>query len=466
MNIQEAQSIYCIGIGGIGVSGLAQLLAADGKHIRGSDRAESGVTTRLASQDISVTYNQDGTEFPTDVDLVIYSGAVPAKHPERKAAEQAGITQLSYFEALGEYSDQFEHVVAVSGTHGKSSTTAMIANVLVAAGLNPTVVVGSIVREFGSGDGSVENGSNARPGGKEIFVVEACEYQSQFLHLNPTVAVVNNIEADHLDFYDGIEQIQEAFQQFVDKLPADGTAIINADDPQTMMLQLNDKTVVTAGWEAHAKVQATRHRIKEQAQQFVVGDSTFVLDVPGTFNISNALMAIAVARHFGVDDQVTAGALSAYNGIWRRFEIVGRYRKAILVSDYAHHPSEISATIQAARDFYQKSRILVAFQPHQRARTASLFDDFVAALSMADALIVQEIYDVAGREEQQQDMNSHKLIEAIEQAGVENDDMLFPVYSPSNEATADAIEDMVEKNDVVLIMGAGDIYTVAEEFAA
>lgn len=465
MNLQEAQTIYCIGIGGIGVSGLAQLLAAEGKTVSGSDRAETGVTARVEAAGITVSINQDGSAFPEGVDLVVYSGAVPEDHPERALAAERGITQRSYFEALGEYSSQFEHVVAVSGTHGKSSTTAMIANVLVAAGLDPTVIVGSIVREFGEGDGSVEKGSNARAGSKNIFVVEACEYQSQFLHLNPTIAVVNNIEADHLDYYDGIEQIQEAFQQFVDKLPAEGTAILNADDPQAMMLQLGERSVVTTGWEDQAQLRAERHRLKEQAQQFTVGDSTFVLDVPGTFNVSNALMAIAVARHFEVADQTTAEILAAYNGIWRRFEILGTLKKAIVVSDYAHHPSEISATIQAARDFYPKSRIVVAFQPHQRARTASLFDDFVAALSTADALIMQEIYDVAGREEQDQDMNSHKLIEAIEQASMESGEPLFPIYSPDNDATADAIEDVVEKNDVVLIMGAGDIYKVGEEFA-
>lgn len=463
MSLNESQTIYCIGIGGIGVSGLAQLLAAEGKQVSGSDAAESGVTKRVEAAGIPVSVNQDGSTFREECDLVIYSGAVPEDHPERALAAERGITQLSYFEALGEYSSQFEHVVAVSGTHGKSSTTAMIANVLVAGGLNPTVIVGSVVREFGQGDGSTEHGSNARVGGKEIFVVEACEYQSQFLHLNPSLAVVNNIEADHLDYYEGIDQIQDAFQQFVDKVPASGTVVVNADDPQAMMLQMGERAVVTTGWEDHATVQATRHALKEQAQQFMVGDSQFVLDVPGTFNVSNALMAIAVARHFEVDDSVTAEILAAYNGIWRRFEILGTFRKALLVSDYAHHPSEISATIQAARDFYPKSRIVVAFQPHQRARTASLFDDFVSALSTADLLILQEIYDVAGREEQHQDMNSHKLIEAIEKVAQGE---LFPIYTPDGEATADAIEDIVEKDDVIIIMGAGDIYKVAEEFAA
>lgn len=464
MSLQETQSVYCIGIGGIGLSALAQLLHADGVRVSGSDRSESQITAMLQRLGVQVVFEQDGSGLPEDANMVIYSGAVPEQHPERKLAAERGISQMSYFEALGVYSSQFEKVVAVSGTHGKSTTTAMIANILVEAGLNPTVIVGSVVREFGEGDGTTQHGSNARPGGKQLLVVEACEYQSQFLHLQPHVLVVNNIEADHLDYYDGVEQIVESFQKLVDNMPVEGrdsssgTLVLNADDSNTMQLQPAGRRAFTFGWDEHAQIHPREHSVKGEAQEFIVDGTVFVLTVPGAFNVSNALAAIAVARELEVDDAITQQALEAFNGIWRRFEIISVYKKALIVSDYAHHPTAIQATVAAARDFYPSRRIVVAFQPHQRARTAQLFNEFVEALAEPDVLVLQEIYDVAGREEQDQQMNSGKLVEALEERG------LFPTYTPDNAATVEVLDDIIEKDDVVIIMGAGDIYTITQEF--
>lgn len=468
MNEFKPQSVYCIGIGGIGLSALAQLLHADGISVSGSDRGESQITTLLQQQGMQVVFEQDGSAVPETAEMIIYSGAVPANHPERARATELGISQMSYFEALGAYSAQFEKVIAVSGTHGKSTTTALIGNILVAAGLNPTVIVGSVVREFGTGDGTIEHGSNARPGGKQLLIVEACEYQSQFLHLQPHMLVVNNIEADHLDYYDGVEHIVQTFQQLVDKMPlhasgeasdkSTGTVIINADDANALQLQPAGRHLITFGWSEHANIRPREHAVKGEAQEFVVDDTVFVLTVPGVFNVSNALAAITIARELEIEDDITQQALEAFNGIWRRFEIIGIYKKALIVSDYAHHPTAIQATIAAARDFYPERRIVVAFQPHQRARTAQLFDEFVEALTQPDVLVLQEIYDVAGREEQDQDMNSGTLIEALEERG------LFPTFTPDNEATVEVLEDIIEKDDVVIIMGAGDIYKITQDF--
>lgn len=449
-DIQTAQSIYCIGIGGIGVSALARLLHAEEKQVSGSDMNVSELTKQLQEEGIVVSYTQDGSALPADTELVIFSDAVPEDHPERKKAEELGITQISYFQAVGEYAKQFDTVIAIAGTHGKSTTTAMVANALVAAGKNPTAIVGSLVTEF--------DRTNYRKGGKELFVVEACEHQAHFLHIVPDIVVITNIEADHLDFYSGIEHITETFQKFVDQMPETGTVILNADDEYTMQLEANSREMLSFGFAENSDIHARNLRIKQQAQSFLVDDTIFVLDIPGDFNVSNALGAISVARQLEIDDDITKESIASFNGVWRRFEVLGLYRKAIIVSDYAHHPTEIRKTIEAARGFYPDRRIVVAFQPHQRERTQALFQDFVEAVATADLLIIQEIYDVAGREDEENTMNAQTLIGAIEETGQ------FPMYSPNAEVTIDTIDDVLEKNDVVLIMGAGDIYKIAEEF--
>lgn len=449
-DIQTAQSIYCIGIGGIGVSALARLLHSEEKQVSGSDMNVSELTKQLQEEGIVVSYTQDGSALPTETDLVIFSDAVPEDHPERQKAKETGITQISYFQAVGEYAQQFDTVIAVAGTHGKSTTTAMLANILVEAGKNPTAIVGSLVTEF--------DRTNYRKGGKELFIVEACEHQAHFLHIVPDIVVITNVEADHLDYYSGIDHIVETFQQFIDQMPETATVILNGDDEYTMQLTSGNRNTISFGFAQGTGIHARDLEIKEQAQSFIVDDTIFVLDIPGDFNVSNALGAITVARELEVDDDIIRESIASFNGVWRRFEVLGLYRKAIIVSDYAHHPTEIRKTIHAARGFYPDCRIVVAFQPHQRERTQALFQEFVEALATADLLILQEIFDVAGREDEENTINAQTLIDAIEETGQ------FPIYSPNAEVTIDTIDDVLEKNDVVLIMGAGDIYKIAKEF--
>lgn len=447
MSFEQANTIYFSGIGGIGMSALAQLLHAEGKTVLGSDRAESIVTQKLRQQGIEVALTQDGSAITKELHLFVYSDAVPPTHPERVKATELGIRSLSYFEALGEYGKQFETMIAISGTHGKSTTTAMIANIFINAGLDPTVIVGSIVKEFDS---------NARAGGKKMFIVEACEHQAHMLHLRPSVIVLTNIEADHLDYYRDIDHIIETFQTYINQLPREGVLVCNVDDARVMQLTTNTPTV-KYGVAQPADFNATNVHYVDHMQQFTVGETVFTLRVPGTFNVSNALAAIATARQFSISDEVIQGTLATYSGIWRRFEILGTYNGATVVSDYAHHPTEIQSTITAATEFYNDQDIMVVFQPHQRSRTESLFTEFTHAFKGADFIIVQEIYDVAGREESNIQLTSVQLVESLAQQ------KLSAVYSADATATQQLLDEHLKPQDIVLIMGAGDIYQLAEK---
>jgi UDP-N-acetylmuramate--alanine ligase len=455
--LNSVKEVYIVGIGGIGTSAFAQLLEADGVRVSGEDLRGSAVTEMLAQKDIAVALDSRGAGLET-AELLVYSSAVPAQHPARVRAQERGIPQLQYFEALGAYMEQYEYAIAVSGTHGKTTTTAMVASVLIEAGFNPTAVVGSLVKEF--------DGSNARVGSpeKKYIVVEACEHEAHMLHLHPNVIVVNNIEADHLDYYRDINHITETFQQFVDLLPnhESSALIVNADDDNTKALQTSQLRM-TFAVSTVADTLAADWGVDGLTQFFTVENQKFTLHVPGQFNVSNALAAISVAKHLGIGLDVASRALAAFRGTWRRFEYMGEYEGAIVISDYAHHPSEVRKTIRAAKDFYPKKRIVVVFQPHQRARTRELFSDFLEAFYEADYLIIQEIYDVAGREkeykedDEYQNVTSQHLVDALENQG------RFATYTPNAEVTAEALFDAVEKDDLILIMGAGDIHQLAEQ---
>ena len=447
MNLVQAKKIYFCGIGGIGMSALAQLLNKEGKTVFGSDLVSSTIIKNLKKQNIKVTIQQSGSVLAKDTDLLIYSSAVPAHHPERQKAKILGIASLSYFEALGQYSQQFEKVIAISGTHGKSTTTAMIASVLIAAKLDPTVIVGSIMKELKS---------NARAGQKKYLVVEACEHQEHMLQLHPHMIILTNIEEDHLDYYHNLDHIVMAFQKYINHLPADGILIKNNDDSESRDLGC-DCRLVTYGLENTAEYTATEVCTLKKQQHFVSLGSEFILNIPGRFNVANAMACIAACRVLGIKDSVMQITLAKFRGIWRRFEAIGKYRGATVISDYAHHPTAIHSTIRAAREFYPKQRIVLVFQPHQRSRTQKLFDKFVNCFTEADFVIIQEIYDVAGREDQKIRISSQDLVKAIEKKGK------YAFYTKTVTQTRHKIDEVLDKNDVLLIMGAGDIYKLGEK---
>jgi UDP-N-acetylmuramate--alanine ligase len=417
------KKVHFVGIGGIGMSALAQLMLDCGVTVTGSDREVSPVTELLESKGITVMIPQVAENVPEDAELVVYSDAVPEGNPERLRADDLSIEQQSYFKALGIISEG-KRTVAIAGTNGKTTTTGMAARVLKDAGASPTAVVGSIVKDFES---------NYLPGTSNIFVVEACEYQRHFLNLAPEVLVVTNIEFDHTDYFRDLVDVQDAFRTLMERVPAHGAIITDATHPNISPLLLN----VTA-------------KIIDYTQE-----SSYALRLPGEFNIMNARAAAAAARFIYpslVEDQLTQ-SLADFHGTWRRFEYKGKTKQgAEVYDDYAHHPTAIAGTLAELRK-RTKGKLFVAFHPHLYSRTRDLFDGFSMAFKDADYALIAPIY--AAREVDDGQMSSVLLAERIDANGT--------------HATAldsfDAIEEALGAagpDDTIVTMGAGDIYKVAD----
>ncbi len=413
-----------VGIGGIGMSALAQYLAHTGHVVTGSDRDESPTTQMLSAKGMEVTI---GSGAIADAKLLIYSDAVPASNVERAAAAAAGIMQMSYFEALGEVTRK-ARTIAVAGTHGKTTTTGMLAKILHHAGKEPTAIVGSIVRDFES---------NFLPGSPDVFVVEACEYRDHLLKLAPTILVITNIELDHTDYFPNLDALQDTFRAAVARVPHDGAIITDPHDP-----------VIAAVLDsAHATViDYTSLRVQK-------------LNQIGEFNKMNAraAKAAAFAAYPGLSEDVMDEALSSFRGSWRRFEARGETPKGAQVfDDYAHHPTAIQKTIAAAREKFPGRRIVVAFHPHLYSRTKSFFEEFAEALAHADRALIAPIY--AAREEPDPTISSEALAARVQERGGDAD--ALPSF--------DAIRQVLlteDENSIIITMGAGDIYKVAEQIA-
>jgi UDP-N-acetylmuramate--alanine ligase len=432
--------IHLIGIGGIGVSALAQYYLAKGHKVSGSDLVASEITEDLKKKGIKIIVGNYGKNIEKDFDLVVHSPAVKPNNPEYKKAKQLKIKTQSYPEALGDLTKEY-YTVAISGAHGKSTTTAMIALILTEAGLDPTVIVGTRVKEFGN--------SNFRYGQSKVLVIEACEYDSSFLHYCPKVEVITNVDKEHLDFFKTFNKVKKAFADFIEKLPKDGFLVFNEDDQ-------NIPKIENPEW--YPQFKSFGYSLKQKEGVKIKS----ILKVPGKHNISNALAALQVARLLEVPDSITFKALSEFLGTWRRFDIKqgnASGKKITLVSDYAHHPNEIIATLTAAREKYKKKNIWCVFQPHQHQRTFYLFNDFVKTFQEAkiNKIIITDIYDVAGRETKKinKGVSSKELVEVINKENV--------IYLPM-----DKIENFVKENinqkDVLIIMGAGDIYKLVDKF--
>lgn len=424
-----AHKIFVVGIGGIGVSGLALLLKARGSEVSGSDLEVSEIISKLQKDGILVAIGHRESNLPKDCELIIYSSAVPEQNPERAAGKARGIPELSYGAALGEFSRDFE-VIAVAGTNGKTTTTAMIAKILEEGGLDPTAIVGSLVLDWGS---------NSRLGQGPYFVLEADEYRRAFLNFKPKVGVITNIASDHLDYYHDLEDIKSAFAEFASRIKPGGTLIYNLE---------NENTAETARKFQGGKIGFKREEL--------------ALSLPGKFNQANASAAAAAARTLGIPDGAIKNALKNFRGTWRRFELIGRVGECDIISDYAHHPAGIKVTLEAADAVYRAKKVLVVFQPHQHNRTKMLFRDFVRAFcqSTVHDIILTEIFDVAGREEKaDQNVSSRDLVKEIAKCRKN------ALYC-ANLAECEIIVSKRLKNyDAVLFMGAGDIYKIAEKLA-
>jgi UDP-N-acetylmuramate--alanine ligase len=456
--LDDVKKVHLIGIGGIGVSAIAKLLLHHGIEVSGSDSIESEITADLAGRGIDIYIGHDAQNLPEGLDLVVRSDAVPDDNHELAYARSLGVRDLTYFEFLGEYSRD-RKVVAVAGTHGKSTTTAILGQILVEAGLDPTVIVGSKVPDFEDG--------NLRLGRGELFVVESCEHQAHLLELFPYAALVTNIEADHLDYYRDLEHIKKTFRQFAAQVDPSGFLILNADDRNGSAELAANLRIETVGFSVGAGYRVQVVPNGDGIQCFsIIRDGNeigqFNLYVPGKFNVMNAAMAAVMAMELGASVGAVQVALARYRGIWRRFEIIGQPYGATVVSDYGHHPTAVAATLEAAKEFYSGQKIVLMFQPHHRNRTLNLFDRFVESFDNADAVILPEIYDVAGREDgADRDISSHDLMVAVQKRDRKRGVVRPISFASSLEEAFAELHSMLEPGSVVLIMGAGDIDKLA-----
>ena len=399
--------IHFIGIGGIGVSALAQYYLAKGHKVTGSDLVFSEIIEKLEEKGIKISLGPHRAEnIRKDINLVVYSPAVQENNPEYKGAKNQGAKLFSYPEALGEVVKEY-FTIAVSGTHGKSTTCSMLSLVLIEAGLDPTVIIGTKLKEFGD--------TNFRKGKSKYLIIEADEWKASFLNYYPRIIGLTNIEKEHLDYYKNMEHILKTFNKFFSHLPKDGLLI------DARKFDLENKEA---------------RKLKK------------VLKIPGDHNIYNALLVLNIARALKISDEITFKALSEYKGSWRRFDQRGN-----IIHDYAHHPTEIKATLAAAREKFPDKKIWCIFQPHQYQRTYFLFNDFVRVFSSApvDKLIIVDIYDVAGREKGdiKEKVSSQKLIEKINKS--------WARYLPK-EKVKKYLKDKLNGEEIIIIMGAGDVY--------
>lgn len=419
--------IYCSGIGGIGLSAYAALQASNGHTVLGSDRSDSALLDDLRAQDITVFLNQDGSCVPSDCDLFVYSEAVPADAPERIRAREFGINSQSYFHALGELSRP-SFVIAVCGTHGKSSTTAMTAKILLDAERDPSVVVGTKMKEL--------DGRNWRKGGSELFVVEACEYRRSFHYISPDVVLMTNVDGDHFDAFSSVEDYREAFVTFLKRLPQDGIVIVHGNDSASMeVAQASGKQIIDA-------------------------DTLSIdqLGVPGAHMRENAQLALALSKYLEIDDQVARTSLVGFKGTWRRMEHKGDLPNNIsVIDDYGHHPAEIRATLRAMREAYPARRIMCVFQPHTHDRTIKLYDDLVTSFKDADLVIIPDIYN-ARSDIETHEVNVDTLIRDISISS-----MNTTLNGNGMQSTLNLVKDRMQPNDVIVVMGAGNIAKLAEQ---
>ncbi len=446
--------IHFIGIGGISMSGLAEILLEEGFTITGSDSKESPLTRHLEEKGARVYYGQKASNIESEpgIQVVVYTAAIHPDNPEFKEAKEKNIPMLTRAELLGELMRNYKESVAVSGTHGKTTTTSMITDILLAADTDPTISVGGILKDIGG---------NIRVGGPDLFVTEACEYTNSFLSFYPTIEVILNIEEDHLDFFKDINDIRHSFRQFAEKLPKGGLLVINSGIDN--LPEITDNLpcrIVTFGKDLSSMYTAQNITYDEFARpsyDLVVQGETvnrITLGVTGEHNVYNSLAAIAVAMELGIGFDAIMAGLKNFKGTDRRFEKKGEIGGVTIIDDYAHHPQEIAATLSAAKNYPHK-KLWCVFQPHTYTRTKAFLDEFAQALSVADEVILADIY--AARETDTLGVSSADIAFRIEKMGT-------PArYIPSFDEIETFILQHCMQGDVLITMGAGDIVRVGEK---
>lgn len=447
--MDKSKPIHMIGIGGISMSGIAEILLSMGYCITGSDSHLSEVTERLQKNNIKV-YEGQREENVIGAGIVVYTAAIKDDNPELKKARELNIPTIERSEFLGELTKLYNETIAIAGTHGKSTTTSMISLIFIEALKEPTIQVGADLKQL--------NGTNYRVGNSPYFIVEACEYVESFLKFAPKTAIVLNIEEDHLDYYKDLNHIKSAFHKFANLVPQDGTLIINADSMNCLDIMKDLKSnIVTFGIEnENSDWKAKNIRLNENGHYSFTatnGDISFDinLSVFGMHNVYNALAAIATAMLYSIEPATIQKALNDFTGAHRRFEYIGNFNGAQVYDDYAHHPTEIKATISAAKNL-PHNKLWVIFQPHTYSRTITLFDEFSKAFNEADEVILADIY--AAREIDTGIVSSQKLAIAV------NEFSNNCSYLGSFETIKKYLKENVKEGDLIITVGAGDVYKI------
>ena len=444
-------SIYFVGIGGISMSGLAEILADKGFHVSGSDNRSSAITDMLEKKGIRVLIGQRAENITPDIDCAVFTSAIRPDNPEYTAVQEKKIPSLTRAELLGQMMHNYELPIAISGTHGKTTTTSMVSEILLRADTDPTLSIGGVLKTIGG---------NIRVGRSEYFVTEACEYTNSFLSFFPKIGIILNIEEDHLDFFRDLEDIRRSFRRFAELLPQDGCLIINGDIEHSEGITRGlSCRVVSYGMHSGCDYYPERVLHDECGHPSFLLHSPdgaareFSLTVPGDHNVSNAMAAIALADLLGIDSHVTGAALHDFTGTDRRFEYKGTIGGVTIIDDYAHHPTEITATLKAARNYPHKT-LWCVFQPHTYTRTKAFLKDFAEALTLADEVVLADIY--AARETDTLGISSETLRDEIEKLGH------ACAYFPSFDEIENFLLKKCMNGDLLITMGAGDVHKIGE----
>lgn len=446
--------VHMVGIGGISMSGLAEILMHKGVKISGSDLVETEITKRLKSMGATIYYSHSANNIDNQ-DLVVYTAAVSTDNPEIVEAKNSNIPTIERSELLGAIMDQFQNSIAVSGTHGKTTTTSMISSVVLEAGLDPTIHVGGLLDLIGG---------NTRIGNSDFFIAEACEYKNSFLQFRPSLAIVLNIDADHLDFFKDVDNIRKSFESFLSNVRNPGIIVLNIDDPQTKTLsKVLTRPVITYGINSSDADWSCENITFKQgyANAKIIHKKSLwaniTLAVPGLHNVSNVLAAIAACHSLGISKSAIITGLEKFKGTHRRLEDKGIVYGVRVMDDYAHHPTEIQASLSAARAL-ATNRLFCVFQPHTYTRTFELLDDFSRSFAQADTVIVADIY--AARENDTGIISSRVLNDRI------NLNTSNSVYIAKFEDIVEFLHDNAVSGDLVITMGAGNVYRIGEMFLA
>lgn len=457
--MRRVKSIHFVGIGGAGMSGIAEVLLNEGYQITGSDLSENPVTERLTSKGATVFFGHQASNVES-ASVVVVSTAINEENPELVAARELRIPVVRRAEMLAELM-RFRHGIAVAGTHGKTTTTALVTQIYSEAGLDPTFVNGGLVKSAGT---------NARLGSSRILIAEADESDASFLHLQPMVSIVTNIEADHMETYGGdFEVLKQTFVDFLHNLPFYGQAIVCVDDDVVReLIPRISRQVITYGFSNDADVRIENYHQDGQQGKFTVvregkANLDITLNIPGRHNALNASAAIAVATEDDISDEAILSAMAGTQGTGRRFDHLGEFDTgngvAMLVDDYGHHPTEVDVTIQAARSGWKENRLVMIFQPHRYSRTRDLYDDFANVLEQVDVLIMLDVY--AAGEKPIAGADGRALCRTIRSRG-----KIDPIFVPDAQTLPSVLANVLQDGDLVLTQGAGDVGKVAKQLAA